>query len=214
VTGGSQVYIDKLTASFKDRIHLSCAATAVTRSDDLVRVTDINGRTLTYDDVIFAGHADETLAILKDATVEERSVLGAFRYQQNTAILHNHTALMPKRQSCWASWVYHAEPTPTQDPISVTYWMNHLQQIDPTCPLFVTLNPRTPIPQSATFESHVFDHPIYNPAAVAAQAILPRLQGVKHSWFCGAYHRNGFHEDGLASAVDIATRMGVTPPWK
>jgi len=128
-------------------------------------------------------------------------------------VLHKDTSIMPKRKNCWASWVYHAEEDAPKDTICVTYWMNQLQAIDADRPVFVTLNPLRPIAQEHVFDTHVFEHPVYSPASVAAQKRLPGLQGKRGSWFCGAYHRNGFHEDGLVSALNVAKAFGVEAPW-
>lgn len=216
VAGGSRTYMEKLTASYRDRIRANCAVTAVTRQDGKVQVTDAHGVRETYDDVIFACHADETLSILQDATLEEKQTLGAFQYQRNIAYLHRDTRLMPTRRICWASWVYHAE-TPKSgadtQAIGVTYWMNLLQSIDQNYPLFVTLNPAVEIPEALVFNRHEFDHPIFTRETLEAQERLPKLQGKQHSWFCGAYTRYGFHEDGLLSAVKVVQAMGAPIPW-
>jgi predicted NAD/FAD-binding protein len=214
VTGGSAVYIDKLVSSFKDKIKISSGVTGVTRQNGRVQITDTHGNQTEYDQIVFASHADETLAMLDDATPGERSTLGAFRYQENMAVLHKHSHIMPRRHACWSSWIYHADTSPQERPLSVTYWMNHLQKIDKKYPLFVTLNPNQPIPDEDVFERHIFRHPVYDPLAVEAQSALQALQGQNNTWFCGAYQRNGFHEDGLASAVNVAAQMGVAPPWE
>ena len=217
VTGGSKNYMEKLTASYRDRIRAGCAVTAVTRRDGKVQVTDSKGATETYDDVVFACHANETLAMLQDATPEEKETLGAFRYQRNIAYLHRDARLMPKRKICWASWVYHAQTAQggraDTQAIGVTYWMNLLQAIDQKYPLFVTLNPAVEIPAELVFNRHEFEHPIFTRETLVAQENLPQLQGKQHSWFCGAYTRYGFHEDGLLSAVRVAQGMGVPIPW-
>jgi predicted NAD/FAD-binding protein len=213
VTGGSQHYVSRLTGPFKDRIHTNCGVTAVTRRNGKIRVTDSTGATLEYDDVIFACHADQALAILQDATPEEREILGAFRYSTNKAILHNDVTIMPKRKLCWSSWIYHSEKDSPKGTIPITYWMNLLQGIDANYPLFVTLNPHRPIAPEHIFDEHIFEHPIYSPESVAAQARIPELQGKQNTWFCGAHLRNGFHEDGIASAVSVAKSLGATIPW-
>ncbi len=118
--------------------------------------------------------------------------------------------MMPQRRRCWSSWVYH----PHQKDISVTYWMNQLQGIDNKYPLFVTLNPPREIPAEHVFDEHVFDHPVYTQESFAAQKRLPSIQGLRNTWFCGAYHRNGFHEDGLHSAVEVARLLGVVASWR
>lgn len=214
VSGGSQEYISKLIASYRDRIRTNCAVVRVLRTADGVEVTDTRGETHNYDRVVFASHADDTLQMLGDATEEERTILGAFTYQKNIAYLHRDARVMPTRKVCWASWVYHAQGQAGDEPdIAVTYWMNLLQSIDERYPLFVTLNPIHPIDASLVFDRHVFEHPVFTQDAIAAQAQVPSLQGMNNSWFCGAYTRYGFHEDGLRSAVAVAESMGVSIPW-
>jgi predicted NAD/FAD-binding protein len=214
VTGGSQEYVKRITAPFMDRIRTNCAVTRVTRADGTVQVSDSRGETLTYDRVIFASHADETLAMLADATDAERSILGAFTYQNNHAVLHRDPRVMPKRKRCWASWVYMANNAGSEANISVTYWMNLLQSIDNRYPLFVTLNPIVDIKPEYIFDEHDFTHPVFTREAIAAQARIPELQGQQNTWFAGAYQRYGFHEDGLMSAVNVANSMGVRAAWQ
>jgi predicted NAD/FAD-binding protein len=197
-----------------DRIRTNCAVTRVTRADGTVQVSDSRGETLTYDRVIFASHADETLAMLADATDAERSILGAFTYQNNHAVLHRDPRVMPKRKRCWASWVYMANNAGSEANISVTYWMNLLQSIDNRYPLFVTLNPIVDIKPEYIFDEHDFTHPVFTREAIAAQARIPELQGQQNTWFAGAYQRYGFHEDGLMSAVNVANSMGVRAAWQ
>lgn len=218
VTGGSQAYVKKITTPFLDRIRTDCAVVSVTRHEDGVTITDSTGKTESYDQVVFASHANETLAMLADATEQERQILGAFQYQKNVAYLHRDMAVMPRRRRCWASWVYHTnapgDKSERTHGIGVTYWMNLLQSIDQRYPLFVTLNPAQPIPDGLTFNRHVFEHPIFTRETLAAQEKLPGIQGKNHSWFCGAFTRYGFHEDGLLSAVNVASAMGAPIPWR
>ena len=214
VTGGSQEYVRRITAPYAHRIRLDCAVTRVTRVGGKVQISDSRGEILTYDHVVFASHANETLAILADATDAERAVLGAFTYQKNHAVLHRDVRVMPKRKRCWASWVYMANNAGSEANISVTYWMNLLQSIDSNYPLFVTLNPVTPIPKEYIFDEHDFEHPVFTRDAIAAQARIPELQGQQNSWFAGAYQRYGFHEDGLLSAVNVANGLGVRASWQ
>lgn len=212
VTGGSEVYVKALTKPFDHRIRTSSAVTSVTRNSGKVQVTDAQGMQ-EYDHVIFACHADETLKLLADPSREESETLGAFTYQRNMAYLHSDTEIMPKRRKCWASWVYHAEADAPRDLISVTYWMNQLQDIDHSTPVFVTLNPLRPIREDLIHDKHLFEHPVYTTQSVAAQQQLPTLQGKRNSWFCGAYHRSGFHEDGLVSGMNVAWALGAQIPW-
>jgi predicted NAD/FAD-binding protein len=214
VTGGSREYVAKITAPYAHRIRTDCAVVHVRREGGKVWVRDARGEEIAYDRAIFASHADETLAMLSDASAEERRILGSFTYQTNEAFLHRDTAVMPRRKRCWASWVYHADNAGAEPTIGVTYWMNLLQGIDASKPLFVTLNPTRPIAESKIFDRHLFTHPVFTREAIAAQAALPQIQGAQQCWFAGAYTRYGFHEDGLLSAVNVAKQMGEVIPWE
>ena len=213
VTGGSQEYVTRLTASFADRIRVNCGAASVTRDDRSVTVTDTTGHREHFDQAVFASHGDETLRLLVDADDHERSVLSNFRYQRNVAVLHRDTSVMPKSRNCWASWVYRSDGDLDEPMLSVTYWMNLLQGISNETPLFVTLNPRTPIAPEKVFDTHVFDHPVFDREATAAQVDVQAMQGRRGTFFCGAHLRHGFHEDGLASAVHVARLLGCETPW-
>lgn len=214
VTGGSKQYVAKVTAPYRDRIRAGCAVTRITRDAEGVTVSDSHGTNERYDQVIFACHADQTLRLLSDATDAERAILGVFHYQRNIAYLHRDTSVMPKRKHCWASWVYRMDGKAGEaDGIEVSYWMNLLQTIDLRHPLFVTLNPAQAIPDELVFDRHEFEHPIFTNETAHAQRELPSLQGQRHSWFCGAYTRYGFHEDGIMSAVAVARGLGMKIPW-
>jgi len=213
VEGGSRQYVEKLIAPFSDRILTGCGATRVMRGDNGVQVTDTQGETRHYDEIVFACHPDETLAILEDANDSERGALGAIRYQPNLTVLHRDTSFMPKRKICWASWVYQADRQGDTNDRSVTYWMNSLQKIDARHPVFVTLNPHREIPDALKFDEHVFMHPVFDFAALRAQDALKMMQGRRNSWFCGAYMGHGFHEDGLVSAMRVAEALGAPAPW-
>ena len=128
-------------------------------------------------------------------------------------ILHDDPSVMPQRRSCWGSWNYKGRSDHVSPSVTVTYWMNRLQDLPDDVPLFVTLNPERPIPQGRIFNETVMDHPVFEHSAIAAQADLQRIQGQRSTWFCGAYTRYGFHEDGLLSAVKVANSMGVQPQW-
>jgi predicted NAD/FAD-binding protein len=213
VTGGSQEYVRRLVSGFAGRVRIACGAQAVTRENGKVTVRDINGDSAVYDDVIMACHGDETLALLKDADDAERAALSAFRYQRNIAVLHRDVRVMPRRKRCWASWVYSSDGKTETPGITVHYWMNRLQGIDPACPLFVSLNPAEEIPEALTFDRHEFHHPVFDTAALAAQPRLQAMQGRRNTWHCGAHLGHGFHEDGLTSAVQVARLMGSDIPW-
>jgi predicted NAD/FAD-binding protein len=214
VKGGAKEYVKRLTAPFADRIRLNCGVTAVKRTESGVEVSDVTGRTEIYDEVIFACHGDQALRLLKDATSQERDVLSGFTYQKNQVYLHRDVRQMPKRRACWSSWVYLSDGKSHPNALAVTYWMNLLQNIDNRYPLFVTLNPLTPIPDALVFDQVELEHPVFTAEAIASQARIHEIQGVNRTWFCGAYQRYGFHEDGLNSAVEMVAKMGVTPPWQ
>lgn len=175
-------------------------------------VTDSQGGVRVFDDVVFACHADQALAMMADADALEREVLSAFSYQPNRAVLHSDTSFMPQRSSAWASWVY-LSSAGREPQVSLTYWMNNLQPLPTEQAIFVTLNPgREPDP-ALVHDDVMFEHPVFNAAAIRNQARIEQIQGQNRLWFCGAYQRYGFHEDGLGSAVRMAERMGVMPPW-
>lgn len=213
VSGGSVEYVKRLTAAYRSKIMAGCGAAGITRKGGKVQVADAAGEVYEYDEVVLACHGNEALELLQDASDDERRLLGAFRYSKNLAVLHSDESIMPKRKRCWASWVYHSEKENPKDAIPITYWMNLLQGIDKDCPVFVTLNPHREIAPEKVFEKHEFEHPVYSQGMVAAQKELPVIQGVRHTWFCGAHWRNGFHEDGIASAVSVAEGLKVEIPW-
>lgn len=213
VTGGSQEYVKRLAASFAGRVRFHSGAVAVTRADGAAQVRDGDGHSERYDHVVLACHGDEALDLLKDADNRERVALSAFKYQKNIAVLHRDMRVMPRRRRCWASWVYSSDGAREHPDITVHYWMNQLQGIAPSCPLFVSLNPAVDIPENLTFDRHIFHHPVFDIAAIAAQPRVQSLQGVRNTWYCGAYLGHGFHEDGLASAVHVARLFGSAIPW-
>ncbi|HVZ69376.1 MAG TPA: FAD-dependent oxidoreductase [Rhizomicrobium sp.] len=213
VEGGARTYVERLSASLEGRVQTACGAVRVERTARGARVTDARGETRVYDEVILACHSDEALALLADPSAEERAALGAIRYQPNRAVLHRDESFMPKRKACWASWVYHSDGAGDEPAISVTYWMNNLQEIDKRYPLFVTLNPAKPIAKEHTFDTHVFAHPVFDFAAMRAQKEIMKMQGTRNTWFCGAYLGYGFHEDGLKSGMNVAELLGAPAPW-
>jgi len=214
VKGGSKEYVKRITASFADKTLVNCGAVSVKRTQKSVKITDTKGDTKTYDKVIFACHANEALALLDKPSVDEKEILGAFSYQENVGYLHRDESLMPKRKGCWASWIYSRDSSKPENSIAVTYWMNNLQSIDKAKPVFVTLNPIKEPRPDLTFDKHVFTHPVFTKEAIAAQGKMQALQGANNSWYCGAYTRYGFHEDGLLSAVNVVKSMGVSIPWE
>jgi uncharacterized protein len=218
VRGGSRAYVERLTKSYADRIRVGAGVTSVHRAPDFVTVRDACGHVETFDDVVIAAHADQALAMLDNPTAEERRLLGAFRYSRNLAVLHSDQSLMPRRRAVWSSWNHigqnsihdgndDADGCPT-----VTYWMNSLQHLPQDNPLFVTLNPPRE-PRHALYQE-IYDHPLFDSAAITAQRALWSLQGRRNTWFAGAYFGAGFHEDGLQSGLAVAEALGrVRRPW-
>ncbi|MGZ9811493.1 NAD(P)/FAD-dependent oxidoreductase [Pseudoroseicyclus sp. H15] len=213
VDGGSIEYVRRLEAHLRAtgcEIRTGAPVRSVNRSHGRPRVRAEGGVEETFDQVIFASHSDETLAMLADPTPEERAALSAVRYQDNRAVLHADPGQMPRRRACWSSWVYQADESTRPGEaaqIGVTYWMNRLQNIPEDDPLFVTLNPAREVREELIYDETTFRHPLFDSAAVAAQARLREMQGQHATWFAGAWTRHGFHEDGFASAVRIAQAM-------
>lgn len=210
VKGGSVEYVARLAAALRRQgvdIRLSAPIAAVRRRPGGVELRARGGEWETFDEVVFASHSDQTLAMLSDATPEERSALGAIRYQPNAAVLHADASLMPKRQAVWSSWNYAEEAGRRGDRIDLTYWMNSLQPIPKGDPLFVTLNSTRPIREELIYDEVTFAHPVYDLAALRAQERLRAMNGARGTWYCGAWMGNGFHEDGLASATEVAATM-------
>jgi predicted NAD/FAD-binding protein len=215
VTGGSREYIKRLTAPFADCITLGNGAARVTQLGDQYVVIDVKGGKREFDHVIFACHADQALALLEKPTVDEQSVLSSFDYQRNHIVVHSDASYMPQHKQCWASWVYLSEQQQdnNQD-ISLSYWMNNLQSLKTETPVIITLNPTRRPKESLIINEHNFSHPIFDYKAIIAQDKMQSIQGQRNLWFCGAYQRYGFHEDGLLSAVNVVKRLGGTIPWE
>jgi predicted NAD/FAD-binding protein len=188
-------------------IRLAAPVDAVRRTPVGAEVKARGGEWEAFDEVVFATHSDQTLAMLSDASGVERTALSAIRYQPNEAILHADASMMPARRRCWASWNYTEAADKTSDKIDLTYWMNSLQPIPKDDPLFVSLNSTRTIREELIYDQATFHHPVYDLAALAAQETVRAINGSNSTWFCGAWMRNGFHEDGLASAVDVVEAM-------
>ena len=211
VQGGSVEYVSRLEAALTAQgvdIRLGASIASVTRAPLSVRVRPQRGLEETFDEVVFATHSDDTLALLADADGRESQALGAIRYQPNEVVLHADETLMPKRRKCWSSWVYTETSGQTSDRIGLTYWMNSLQPIPHDDPMFVTLNSTRAIRADKIYDMATFRHPVYDVGVLEAQDTLRAANGTNRTWFCGAWMKNGFHEDGLSSAVDVAEAIG------
>jgi predicted NAD/FAD-binding protein len=200
VAGGSASYVSALTEPFKHKIKLNTPIESVRRLKTSVRVKPLFGEEEKFDYVFFACHSDQALKMLSDKTQTEIDILSAIPYQENTVYLHHDVSLMPKRKLAWAAWNYHVTEQPT-DRVAVTYNMNILQNLQSTEPLLVTLNHTRLINPAKVIKRLKYTHPIYTIAGAAAQARHAEISGVNRTGFAGAYWRNGFHEDGVVSAL-------------
>lgn len=214
VTGGSAQYVAVLANILGDRVRLNDAVMHVQFDNGKHYLQTKSGYAAKFDHVVFACHADQAMEILMTPSAAQSNVIGAFRYQENSVILHADRSFMPKTEACWASWVYLSEgKRDEKDAVSLSYWMNNLQNLKTKAPLLVTLNPGRRPDESIIYDEHSFTHPIFDQAAVEAQGRIEGIQGQDNIWFCGAYQRYGFHEDGLWSAVRVAEGLGADIPW-
>lgn len=206
IKGGSSTYVEALTTTFVDGIRPKTPIERIERAGDHVRVTPRGGTTEEFDYVIIAAHADQALSMLADATEGEREILGAFPYQENDVVLHSDTRLMPRTRRAWASWNYHLMPE-AQRRVAVSYNMNILQRIPFEEHFIVTLNRSEAIAAEKVERRLVYAHPVYTHAGVAAQGRWGEINGVRRTYYCGAYWRNGFHEDGVVSGERAAAAV-------
>lgn len=210
VDGGSIEYVTRLAGYLQSQgadLRTNAPVQSVARDALGVTVTAKGGEPERYDQVIFACHSDDALAMIADPSAQEQSVLGDMRFQDNEMFLHCDETQMPQRRSVWSSWVYKADTRRPEPAIGVTYWMNRLQGIPESDPLFVSLNPSIPVREEAIYDQTSFRHPVFDRAALRAQVAMRTMQGENRSWFAGAYTRHGFHEDGFASAVRIVREL-------
>ncbi|WP_235510100.1 NAD(P)/FAD-dependent oxidoreductase [Variovorax sp. Root473] len=223
VVGGSREYVRRLSQPFVDRIQLDHAVLELHREPTGVRIrTSAGWWPERFDQVVLATHADCSRALLDAPSAAEQALLGAFPYTRNLAVLHRDPALMPTRRTVWSSWNYLGTRGSAAAP-TVTYWMNRLQPHLPQDlpqgpaaePLFLTLNPATAPRPEHLIRTEVYDHPVFDAAGMAAQRQLWQLQGLRRTWFCGAYFGAGFHEDGLQAGLAVAEALGgVRRPWR
>jgi predicted NAD/FAD-binding protein len=215
IDGGSREYVKRLTNCYRDSVLLGTPVKSVHRQYGGVFVECDNGRRRRFDHVVVASHADQALGLLADADTQERQCLSAVRYSVNRAVLHSDTRLMPKRRRVWSSWNYlQSQHGSGETSLCVSYWMNRLQGIDPSQPLFVTLNPHIEPDAKHIIREFFYEHPLFDRSALAAQQHLWSLQGQRNTWFCGSYFGYGFHEDALQSGLAVAEAVGdVRRPW-
>jgi predicted NAD/FAD-binding protein len=209
VTGGSRTYVDAIASGLGDRVRVRTPVSRVSRGERGVSIALESGETRLYDKVVIATHADQALSLLADPSAEEQRLLGAFRYSTNRTVLHTDSSALPTRRAAWASWNAEMDDCgAAAAPVSLTYHLNRLQSIDGDTQFCVSLNRRQPV-RGAVLAVMSYTHPILDRAAFAAQAPLEALNGTRHTFYCGAHLRYGFHEDGLVSAVNVARTLGV-----
>jgi uncharacterized protein len=201
IRGGSARYVEKLAAPFRERIRLNTPVEWIRRQPGSVFIKAQGCEATRYDAVFLACHSDQALQLLADPTPAERDVLGAIPYQRNEAVLHTDARLLPKRRLAWACWNYHSIAD-HEGPLALTYNMNMLQNLDAPETLLVTLNRSDAVDPDRVILRTVYHHPVFTTGSVAAQARQRELNGVQGTYFCGAWWRNGFHEDGVVSAID------------
>lgn len=208
VRGGSARYVRRLLEAFRGELRLGCPVRAVSRPAGAVLVRSAAGEAERFDAVFLACHADQALALLADADPLEREVLGSFPYQANEAVLHTDTRLLPRAPRARAAWNYYV-PERDRGRVVLTYDMNVLQSLDAQPPFLVTLNHLDAIAPEHVRARMRYAHPLFTPEAVAAQARQRELNGRRHSYFCGAYWRFGFHEDGVVSAQEACAHFAA-----
>ena len=199
----------------------------VTKTDLGMVITNTDGKKQVFDEVVFASHGDESYRMLSEELKAEFAPLQHFKYQENIAYLHSDIELMPKRKRAWAAWNYlrdidnkttgknaSGKSTNSTNSVAVSYWMNLLQNIDCKTPLLVTLNPTSLPKDELIHQKIVYEHPVFDTAAMAAQSQIKALQGKHNLWFCGSYLGYGFHEDGLKSSANLAELWNIALPWQ
>ena len=212
VTGGSRNYVSKIIRHLGKKARCNVSINKIQRSENGVTIF-IDGEAPQYfDKIILAAHANESLALLNDASQDEHDILSQFGFQENKVILHSQASYMPQRKAAWSAWNYLSNKN-AQKELCVTYWMNKLQSLPEKFPLFVTLNPFSTSPIENPHREFSYSHPIFNQNAIEAQNTLNEIQGPSHTYFCGAWTRYGFHEDGILSAVAIAKSFDISIPW-
>lgn len=207
VSGGSSRYVEKLVAPFEDRVRVGCPVNSVRRRDDHVKVHSASGVDK-YDHVVMAVHSDQALRLLADPTRLETKVLGSIAYQENDVVLHTDESLLPRRPAAQASWNY-LIPRESEGRVRVTYDMSRLQGISSRHRFLVTLNGGDRIASDTILRRFVYDHPIFDSAAVRAQKLHSEISGQNRTHYCGAYWGHGFHEDGVRSALAVCTPFGA-----
>ena len=210
VQGGSNSYIKKIIGLDKFSFSLNTKIEKIIRSENNIKIIN-NDEEVVFDYIIIATHADQALQIIDKPTNDEKDILSKFEYTKNRACLHSDRSMMPKNNKTWSSWNF-IKSEKANSNFTLTYWMNNLQKLETSKEYFVTINPEK-IPDN-TYNETFFTHPKFNLQTMKSQSKLKDLQGINNTFFCGAYHGYGFHEDGIQSAVYISKMLGIDIPWK
>jgi len=208
ISGGSRTYVTALRRQLVSQIHLQRQVVEVERFDDSVVVRDHHGQLEHFDAVVMACHSDQALSLIKNPSVNEQQILSAIPYQENDVVLHTDTRLLPRNPLAWAAWNYRIPASPTQ-PVKLTYDMNILQNFNSRKTFCVSLNQTDEIDSQHILAHYRYSHPAFTLSGMAAQSRFDEINGVDHLYYCGAYWFNGFHEDGVNSAIRVAHTLGV-----
>ena len=205
---GSSAYIKKIIKGFESKINLSSPIRTVSRLDNGIEIETANSKKpLMFDAVVFATHSDQALGMLKDPTEKEKDILSSIPYQKNEVLLHTDSSVLPKRKLAWASWNYQLDSNP-ESPVVLTYNMNILQSLDCDETFCVTLNDHQSVDKSKVLKKITYHHPLFTVKGIEAQKRKLEISGVNNTYYCGAYWHNGFHEDGVASAIEVCKHFG------
>jgi predicted NAD/FAD-binding protein len=210
VKGGSRTYVRAMLSRFKQAPSLNAAPAGIRRHQGGVTLITNEGESLEFDHVVIGAHADEALKLLIDPSETEQALLSPWRYQPNEVVLHTSPTHLPPNRQLWASWNFIREPGQSDNrPVSVSYYMNRLQNLQTEQDYIVTLNPGVEIPEAHVINRTTLTHPLYSFESMNTQSKLKANNGQQNTWFCGSYFGYGFHEDAVRSAVEVAQGFGI-----
>jgi len=216
VSGGSINYVNKiinfLKANPKVKLFKNKGVKKINRENGIIKITDTDGNNLKVDHIFFSQNPSKVVNIINDIQKKELDILGKFKVNKNTAYLHSDQTIMPKNKKIWSSWNIFV-PKDEKHHISVTYWMNRLQNINFRTPLFLSLNPDRLPNEISIFKVIDYEHPIFDNKSLTALKFLDEIQGFNNTWYCGAWSGNGFHEDGIKSSLRLANKLGIKALW-
>ena len=208
IKNGSSAYIKKIIKNFEGKINLSSPVKTVSRLDKGIEIETVNNeKSQIFDAVVFATHSDQALAMLTDPTENEKDILSSIPYQKNEVLLHTDSSVLPKRKLAWASWNYQLDSNP-ENPVVLTYNMNILQSLDCDEIFCVTLNDHQSVDKSKVLKKITYHHPLFTVKGIESQKRKLEISGVNNTYYCGAYWHNGFHEDGVVSAIEVCKHFG------